>query len=169
MRCCCLSGIVCRTSSLLQECGRSKLENKWLFGPENKTWALHLLCLVLPHHCSDVCVCIYIYICIYIYYFFSNKGRYQCKYLSYSMFIFVSRASNKLNLDIYIIKVMKSNTCILLCSWQVSNWLANFHFIDTQSREKYLRPTTEEDTDKHTVAEPYWSSGFTHILKHFPK
>lgn len=34
---------------------------------------------------------------------------------------------------------------------QVNNWLATYHFINVQFREKYLRPTTEEDADKNST------------------
>lgn len=39
----------------------------------------------------------------------------------------------------------------MLCALQVNNWLATYRFINVQSREKYLRPTTEEDAHKNST------------------
>lgn len=57
----------------------------------------------------------------------------------------------------------------LLCPQGLTTGLATYHFTRVHSREKYVRPTPEEDTDKHTVAEPHLGSGFTRIDKHFPE
>lgn len=81
----------------------------------------------------------------------------------------VSRAQYKLISDIYTINVMRSSTHILLCPQGVTAWLATNHFTRVHSREEYVRPAPEEDTDKHTVAEPHLGSVFTHVHKHFPK
>lgn len=81
----------------------------------------------------------------------------------------VSRARYKLISDIYMVEVMRSSMHSLLHPQGLTIWLATYHFIHVYSRVKYVRPTPEEDTDKHAVVEPCLGSGFTHIHKHFPK